>query len=291
MDYYHNKVCLIAGAASGTGDGLVQSLAERKARVVVTDIDQEPAVRLADQLNGQGHRAHGRGLDVRFSQDSQDAVGLTRSKYGRLDLLVNNAGVGSAGELRDVEVSDRKKVIDVNLCGGIRGVHACLPVMVRQGFGQIVKISSACGLVPRPGMIPYATSKPGVVGLSNSLRVEAEDLGIRVNVVCPFNIATPVYKTTVYKNLDYEGVLAATPLPAMSIERCVRRILKRVRRNWEEICNWAGITVHPYADFEWWCYRFFPPVATSLLRRWRRMFRKFRTEKRTREPKENCHVA
>ena len=103
--------------------------------------------------------------------------GLTLAKYGRLDLLVNNAGVGLAGDLRDVELSDWKKVIDVNLWGVIHGVHACFPVMVRQGFGQIVNISSASGLVLRPGMIPYATSKHAVVGLSNSLRVEAEDLG------------------------------------------------------------------------------------------------------------------
>ncbi len=177
MDYYHDKVCLITGAASGIGGGLAQSLAERKACVVVTDVDQDSAVRLADQLNAQGHRALGCGLDVRSSQDAQDAVGLTLAKYGRLDLLVNNAGVGLAGDLRDVELSDWKKVIDVNLWGVIHGVHACFPVMVRQGFGQIVNISSASGLVLRPGMIPYATSKHAVVGLSNSLRVEAEDLG------------------------------------------------------------------------------------------------------------------
>jgi len=115
--YYHDKVCLITGAASGIGGGLAQSLAERKACVVVTDVDQDSAVRLADQLNDQGHRALGCRLDVRSSQDAQDAVGLTLAKYGRLDLLVNNAGVGLAGDLRDVELSDWKKVIDVNLWG------------------------------------------------------------------------------------------------------------------------------------------------------------------------------
>ena len=169
-----------------------------------------------------------------------------------------------------MELSDWQPMVDVNLWGVIHGVHAVLPVMLRQGSGQIVNIASAAGLVPRPGMVPYATTKYAVVGLSTSLRCEVEDLGIRVNVVCPFNIATSIFKNTKFRNIDGEAMLAAVPLKQMPVDKCVTEMLRGIER------DKAIISMPRFARFEWWLYRVFPRAASLLLRRRRSLFRDHR---------------
>ena len=120
-----------------------------------------------------------------------------------------------------------------------------------------MNMASAAGLGPRPGMVPYATSKFAVVGLSTSLRYEAEDLGVRVNVVCPFNVSTSIFKRTVYKNLDHEAMLAAVPIQPSAVDRCVQKILQGMQR------NRAIITMPFFARFEWCMYRMIPRVANA----------------------------
>ena len=161
--------------------------------------------------------------------------------------------------------------MNVNLWGVIHGVHAALPVMLRQGSGQIVNIASAAGLVPRPGMVPYAATKFAVVGLSTSLRYEVEDLGIRVNAVCPFHVATSIFQNTKFRNIDPDGMLAAIPLRQLPVERCVEQ-------NCLPACarNKAIIVMPRFARFEWMLYRYFPRAASLLLRRRRTLFRDHR---------------
>ena len=121
-------------------------------------------------------------------------------------------------------------------------------------------------------MVPYATTKYAVVGLSTSLRYEVEDLGIRVNAVCPFNVATSIFKNTVYRNLNQEAMLDAIPLKQLSVERCVELTLAGVRR------NRPIITMPRFATFEWKLYRYSPATASLLLRRRKSLFRDHRKE-------------
>lgn len=271
MDYFHNKVALITGGAAGIGAELSRQLAAAGAAVIVADINGDAAQSLVDSLASSGGRLRACRADVSQYADVANAVQTAVSEFGRLDLIFNNAGVGLAGELRDLELSDWKPLVDVNLWGVIHGVHAALPVMLQQGSGQIVNIASAAGLVPRPGMVPYATTKYAVVGLSTSLRCEVADLGIRVNVVCPFNVATEIFRNTKFRNIDGEAMLAAVPLKRMPVERCVEETLRGVRR------NKAIISMPLFARFEWWLYRHFPRAADMLLLQRRRMlFREHR---------------
>jgi len=270
MSYFQDKVSIVTGAAAGIGEALVRALANKGASVVAADVNMEMAQRLADSLSQKGQNIIVCESDVRCFEDLKQVVGRAVDEFGRLDLMINNAGVGLAGEMRDLELADWKPIIDVNLWGVIHGVHAALPVMLDQESGQIVNIASAAGLVPRPGMVPYATSKYGVVGLTTSLRYEVEDLGIRVNAVCPFNVATSVFKNTVYKNLDHEAMLEAIPLRQLPVQQCVEQILTGVRR------NRPIITMPRYASFEWWLYRMSPAAASILLRRRRNLFRNHR---------------
>lgn len=275
MDYFRDKVALVTGGAAGIGAELARQLSAAGARLVISDIDGDAARVLADELATRGTQVRSCRTDVSRSADLEEAVQLAVAEFGRLDLIFNNAGVGLAGELRDLELSDWRPVVDVNLWGVIHGVHAALPVMLRQGQGQIVNIASAAGLVPRPGMVPYATTKYAVVGLSTSLRYEVEDLGIRVNVVCPFNVATSIFKRTKYRNIDGEAMIAAVPLKQMPVDRCVAEILRGVSR------DRAIIAMPMFARFEWWLYRVFPRVASLLLRRRRSLFRDHRIKPTT----------
>ncbi|MEX0643306.1 MAG: SDR family oxidoreductase [Pirellulales bacterium] len=270
MDYFQDKVALVTGGASGIGAELVRQLSAAGATVVIADLDGEAAQRLADELGKSGARARACRTDVTQFDDVKNTVDIAVGEFGRLDLMFNNAGVGLAGELRDLVLSDWQPLVDVNLWGVIHGVHAALPVMLRQGSGQIVNIASAAGLVPRPGMVPYATTKFAVVGLSTSLRCEVEDLGIRVNVVCPFNIATSIFKSTKFRNIDGAAMLAAVPLKQMPVDLCVAEVLRGISR------NRAIISLPRFARFEWWLYRVFPRAAGILLRRRRSLFREHR---------------
>jgi NAD(P)-dependent dehydrogenase (short-subunit alcohol dehydrogenase family) len=106
--------------------------------------------------------------------------------------MVNNAGIGVGGEARELLLAHWDRAIDVNLRGVVHGVHAAYPVMVEQGSGHIVNTASLAGLLPSPGLTPYAMTKHGVVGLSLSLRVEAAAYGVRVTAVCPGVVDTPI---------------------------------------------------------------------------------------------------
>jgi NAD(P)-dependent dehydrogenase (short-subunit alcohol dehydrogenase family) len=262
----------VTGGAAGIGAELVRQLSAAGAAVAICDIDIAAAQKLADALKDRGANVLTHKTDVSRFVDVERAVAAAVAEFGRLDLVINNAGVGLAGELRDIELGDWKPLVDVNLWGVIHGVHAALPVMLRQKHGQIVNIASAAGLVPRPGMVPYATTKYAVVGLSTSLRYELEDLGIGVNVVCPFNVATSIFQTTKYRNLDHAAMLAAVPLKQLPVNRCVEEILAGVAK------NKAIIALPRYARLEWRLYRYVPRVASILLRRRRTLFRDHRIQ-------------
>jgi NAD(P)-dependent dehydrogenase (short-subunit alcohol dehydrogenase family) len=271
VDYFRGKVAVVTGGASGIGAELARQLSAGGAAVVIADVNGDAAQRIADEMAKDGARVRACRTDVTRYAEVEQAVKSAVGEFDQLDLIFNNAGVGLAGELRDMDLSDWQPLVDVNLWGVIHGVHAALPVMLRQGQGQIVNIASAAGLVPRPGMVPYATTKYAVVGLSTSLRSEVEDLGIRVNVVCPFNVATSIFKSTKFCNIDGEKMLAAVPLKKQPVEDCVAEILRGVSR------DRAIISMPRFARFEWWLYRHFPRIANRvLLRRRRALFRNHR---------------
>jgi NAD(P)-dependent dehydrogenase (short-subunit alcohol dehydrogenase family) len=161
--------------------------------VVAADADKDGAERTAGDLSERGPgAATAAAVDVRDADAVQALVDQTRDRHGRLDLMVNNAGIGVGGETRELLLAHWDRVIDVNLRGVVHGVHAAYPVMVDQGSGHIVNTASLAGLLPSPGLTPYAMTKHGVVGLSLSLRAEAAGHGVRVTAVCPGVVDTPI---------------------------------------------------------------------------------------------------
>ncbi|SDY00956.1 NADP-dependent 3-hydroxy acid dehydrogenase YdfG [Geodermatophilus africanus] len=187
------RIAIVTGGASGIGRALGAALVRRGDRVVLADVDGDAASAVAEQLDATGPgEATAAAVDVRDADAVRTLVTGTAERDGRLDLLFNNAGLGIGGATEELTPAHWDRTLDVNLRGVLHGVQAAYPLMLRQGHGHIVNTASLAGLLPMPGSAPYATTKWAVVGLSLSLRAEGAARGVRVSVVCPGGVDTPI---------------------------------------------------------------------------------------------------
>ena len=187
MSEFEGRVVLVTGAARGQGLVEAELFAEQGASVVLADLSAEVVVAAATAL---GDRHLGLALDV-TSDDAWDvATDWIKERYGRLDVLVNNAGTHHAAPLVDTSPEDFRRVLDVNLVGPFLGIRACAPLMEAGGGGSIINISSIQGFLARAGIAAYTSSKFGVRGLTKAAAMELGAAGIRVNSVHPGGVAT-----------------------------------------------------------------------------------------------------
>ena len=186
-----SRIVIVTGGASGIGRALSAALVRGGDTVVVADIDESAARAAAALMVGPG-MARAAALDVTDARAVLALVTSVHAEFGRLDIMVNNAGIGMGGPAEELSVAHWDRVIDVNLRGVVNGVVAAYPLMVRQGSGHIVNTASLAGLIPAPGLTPYAMTKHAVVGLSTSLRIEGAAHGVRVSAVCPGFTDTPI---------------------------------------------------------------------------------------------------
>jgi NAD(P)-dependent dehydrogenase (short-subunit alcohol dehydrogenase family) len=198
------KIAFVTGGASGIGAALASRLAEGGAEVWIADRQLGAAQELAQRLSSGGAKAHAVELDVRSYASFERVVAEAAQQSGKIDYLFNNAGIGVGGEVDSYTLDDWNDVFDVNLHGVVHGIQAVYPIMIRQGSGHIVNTASMAGLLAAPGTVSYTASKHAVVGLSRALRVEAERHGVRVSVLCPGAIRTPILTRGKYGR--YQGV-------------------------------------------------------------------------------------
>jgi NAD(P)-dependent dehydrogenase (short-subunit alcohol dehydrogenase family) len=258
---FTDKVAIVTGGGSGIGAALCRGLAREGAVVVVADIDLARAGEVASALTGERGRAEAVKVDVTRPDEVKALVDAAVAKHGRLDYMVNNAGVTVTAEVRDLTLEHWHRVVDVNLWGVIHGVHAAYAVMVRQGSGHIVNIASGMGLAPGPLNAPYATSKHGVVGLSESLRLEAADLGVDVTVVCPGFVQTPLLDKHETVNVRREDAMAMLSVRHITADEAARKILDGVA------ARRAVLKFPFYVHILVWLYRRAPRVFGALMKR------------------------
>ncbi|WP_121120089.1 glucose 1-dehydrogenase [Croceibacterium ferulae] len=190
-DRLAGKVALITGAARGQGSAHGRVLAAAGARVVLGDILDEDGQALAAEI---GDAAIYVRLDVTSPSDWAAAVAAATDRFGRLDVLVNNAGIGFSARVEDTTLADWRRVLDVNLTGPWIGIQAALPALRQSGGGSIVNISSVDGLMGMATLHPYVASKFGLRGITKSLAAELGQHGIRVNSVHPGYVDTPMVR-------------------------------------------------------------------------------------------------
>jgi NAD(P)-dependent dehydrogenase (short-subunit alcohol dehydrogenase family) len=260
---FADRVALITGGASGIGAALARALVADGARVILADVDAEGAAARVQELGPEHARAvH---LDVRDRAAVAAVVEEVVAVEGRIDLLFNNAGIAVIGNVLAMTPDHWDALVDVNIRGVHHGIEAVYPVMVRQGHGHIVNTASAAGLLPTPGFTAYAMTKHAVVGLSVSLRYEAERYGVKVSAVCPGVIDTNMAETA--RVLGAETRLKETQPDATrhlaTPDACARAILKGVRR------NRAIIPVTAMAHVGWRLYRLWAGLIAPIARRGR----------------------
>lgn len=274
MGIFADKIIIITGGASGIGRALGEELSRRQALVILADVNTELLEEVTSSITEAGGRAKAVTLDVSDFEAVKKLVDDTIAQYGRLDYIFNNAGIAVGGEARDYSYDDWRKVIDVNLYGVVNGVTAAYPIMVKQGFGHIINTASLAGLVPVLGEISYIASKYGIVGLSNALRVEGAGLGVKVSVVCPGIIKTPIYHISKLIKIDREKLLKlVNRTPGMTPEKCARVILRGVER------NKATIVITFLAKFSWLLHRISPGLVLWMGKQNMKIMRKvFRIE-------------
>lgn len=191
------RVVIVTGAASGIGLALTRRLLARGDTVIAADRNEvglASLVSLADASPWPG-RVLAQHCDVTDADAVQAVVDAAVRDFSRLDVMVNNAGIGLGGGLEEMTPAHWDAVIDVNFRGVAYGATAAYKVMVEQGFGQIVNVASLAGLIPSPFLTPYSATKHAVVGLSESLRAEAAGTGVSVVCVCPGFTETPILDT------------------------------------------------------------------------------------------------
>ncbi len=269
---FDGAVAIITGGASGIGRALSEALGRRGAHIVLADRQTELAQEVAAGIREKGGQASEVGLDVTDFPALDQLVQATAQAHGRLDYVFNNAGIAIGGEVRVCQLEDWDRVLNVNLHGVVNGVQAAYPVMLKQGYGHIVNTASMAGLLPMPMAVSYAATKHAVVGLSKSLRVEAAAYGVRVSVLCPGFIRTPILYGGKYgKNLQ--------PVPPQVQEKFIRqyrpmdptvfaeKVLAALAR------NKPLIIVPGWWRLLWWLSRLSPALEGALVQRGYRLAR------------------
>ena len=185
-----NQVALVTGGARGIGRGIAGRLAAEGAAVAIVDIDGPAAGTAAVEIGATGARAASYVCDVRDSGQVLEVVDRVVADFGRLDVLVNNAGVARDGLLMRMKPEDWDLVLAINLKGAFNFIRAGCRQMMKQRSGSIVNISSVVGLMGNAGQANYSASKAGLLGLTKSAAKEFSSRGIRVNAVAPGLIET-----------------------------------------------------------------------------------------------------
>jgi 3-oxoacyl-[acyl-carrier protein] reductase len=188
---FAGRVALVTGAARGIGEAIALTLAREGADVVVTDVDLEGAQRVVQEIESLGRKARAIQADVSQREVVQRLVSEAVSLFGKIDILVNNAGIIRRGTFLEHDPQDWEKVLSVNLGGTFNCAKEVVPLMIKQGGGKIINISSVVGKMGDIASAPsYGTSKGAINTFTKSLARELAPYGINVNAVAPHAIET-----------------------------------------------------------------------------------------------------
>lgn len=187
-----NKVVMITGAGAGLGEAMARRFHQAGAKIVACDVVADRIQALAESL---GPDVMPVTMDVTSEVDWADAMHQTVERFGRVDVLINNAGVAVAGSLEDTSLDDWRWVMEIDLIGVMLGCQAVLPILREQKSGHIINVASVAGLAGAPEINAYGTAKAGVVALSEMLRAEVKLAGIEVSALCPAFVKTRLTET------------------------------------------------------------------------------------------------
>ena len=222
MDRVKDKVIIITGGAGGIGKETAKLLAKEGAKVVIFDINEERLIEAKKEIEKYGI-VKAIKADVTDFKSVSDAVNKVYEKFGKIDVLINNAGITRDGFLSKMDLEDWNKVIAVNLTGVFNTTKAVVPYMLERGEGNIISISSVVGVYGNIGQTNYAASKAGIIGMTKTWAKELGRKGIRANAVAPGFIKTEMTAKVPEKVINI--MIEKTPLGRMGEPEDVANLL------------------------------------------------------------------
>lgn len=218
------QVALVTGAAGGIGFEIAKEFAREGADVIISDVNPKACSEAAAKLNEEGFSARGIPCDVTKEEQIADIVHTIKTRYGRLDTLVNNAGMQHVAPIEEFPTERFEQLIRVMLTAPFIAMKHVFPLMKKQQFGRIINIASVNGLVGFAGKAAYNSAKHGVIGLTKVGALEGAPHGITVNALCPGYVDTQLVRNQLSdlsktRNVPYESVLEEVIFPLVPQKR------------------------------------------------------------------------
>jgi len=264
--HFADRRMVITGGGSGLGRALCLRFARERWKVAVADINVERAEETLTQVRSAGGDGFVQRCDVTLLEDFEALADRVKKEWGGVDVVINNAGIASAGTVQATSLADWEAVININLLGVVRGCRTFVPMLLSQRSGHIVNIASFAAIASAPGMASYNVAKAGVFSLSETLRAEVFDEGVDVTVACPAFFRTNLLES-------FRG-------PDPAVKATVARIMDRATVTAEDVANdiyeaaMSGrFLVISHADSRWQ-YRMKRAAPELFYREVRRMMKK-----------------
>jgi 3-hydroxybutyrate dehydrogenase len=216
-----DKVAVITGAASGIGKEIALAFAREGARVVIADLDHRAAQQAASEIDPEAKRALGVAMDVSNEEQVESGMARAVEAFGRLDVLVSNAGVQTVAPLVEFEFEKWRKLLSIHLDGAFLTTRAALRQMYRQKSGSIIYMGSVHSKEASSLKAPYVTAKHGLIGLAKVVAKEGASHGVRANVICPGFVRTPLVEKQIPEQARELGISEADVVKNLMLKETI----------------------------------------------------------------------
>lgn len=221
-----DKVVFITGAASGIGYALAEAFAESGAKVIVSDLNEDGVKQASQYLLDQGYDCLGIKCDVTDESELEHAINVAFENHGRIDVLINNAGLQHVDAIEDFPTEKFERLVNVMQIAPFMATKYVFPIMKSQGWGRIINMSSINGLVGFAGKAGYNSAKHGLIGLTKVAALEGAEHGITVNAICPGYMDTPLVRNQLddlaeNRNVTVEKVMEDVIYPLVPQKRLI----------------------------------------------------------------------
>ena len=206
MGRLQDKVAVVTGAAGGIGKEIARTFAQAGAKVAIADLNAEQATAAAREIDPTGQRAMAVAMDVTDEKAVDDGIARVVEIFGRIDVLVSNAGIQIVAPIEELPFASWKKLLAVHLDGAFLTTRAVLKAMYAQGGGSIIYMGSVHSKEASPFKSPYVTAKHGIMGLAKVVAKEGAPHGVRANVICPGYVWTPLVEKQIPEQAKTRGI-------------------------------------------------------------------------------------
>lgn len=253
-----DKVVIITGGSSGIGKALAEKFGKNGSRILITGRNKTDLDQAVLELKGKGIDVHGMIADASQQEDNRKMADEALKLFGKIDILINNAGITMRALFEDLDLSVVKKVMDINFYGALFATKACLPEIIRNK-GSVIGISSIAGFRGLPGRIGYSASKFALNGFLEVLRTEMLHRGVHVLTACPGFTASNTRKRALNKDGNAQGESPRDESKMMTAEECADHIYRATlkRKNFLILTAQGKLAV--------WMNRLFPSLTDRLV--------------------------